>query len=126
MSALPERLKLVRSHKGLTQRQLAERLNLSPSTIALYETGNRNPDPDMLKKLADFLDCSIDWLLGRVTLDEVHQLNGSFRLAHDKHDSSNDILAAHRTDDPTTVLPADARRSLEEFQSYVLEKYGKK
>lgn len=102
MNTLPERLKMIRTQRGWTQRQVAQKMNISPSTIALYETGDRNPDPLMLKRLADFFNCSVDWLLGR-----------------------EEILAAHRSDDPTQELPAEARQSLEEFKAYIIEKYGK-
>lgn len=113
MEILPQRLKQVRERRGLTQRQLAAILSVSPSTIALYETGDRKPDPAMLRKLADVLGCTTDFLLGRVdNPDEYLKYNGT--------------LAAHRTDDPLKELPEEARRSLEEFQEYILRKYGKK
>lgn len=112
MEILPQRLKQAREKRGLTQRQLAALLNVSPSTIALYETGDRKPDPAMLRRLADALDCTADYLLGR-----VDDRNLSF---------TNGTLAAHRTDDPLKDLPEEARKSLEEFQEYILRKYGKK
>jgi transcriptional regulator with XRE-family HTH domain len=126
MNVLPERLKIIRKHRGWTQRQLAKILNISPSTIALYETGDRNPDPTMLKKLADLLDCSVDWLLGRIAPEETYELNDLLDLEHDRPKRCKEVLAAHRSDDPTQELPEEARRSLQEFQEYILRKYGKK
>jgi transcriptional regulator with XRE-family HTH domain len=126
MCVLSKRLKLIRQHRGFTQRQLAKMLNVSPSTIALYETGNRSPDPAMLKRLADFLDCSVDWLLGRVGPEDIQQFNGAFNWANVPDFRKKEILAAHRRDDITQELPEEARRSLEEFQDYILKKYGKK
>lgn len=72
MNVLSKRLKAMRMKRGLTQRQMATKLNISPSSIALYETGGRNPDPDMLKRLADFLGCSTDYLLGRTDNPDPH------------------------------------------------------
>jgi transcriptional regulator with XRE-family HTH domain len=66
MNVLAERLKKARKQHQLTQRQLAAKLGISQSTVALYETGDRNPDPDTLNKLADFFNVSTDCLLGRV------------------------------------------------------------
>lgn len=109
VETLSYRLKLARRRKKLTQRQLAALINLSPSTIALYETGKREPDLDTLRKLADALDCTTDYLLGRTDPEDF-----------------NGTIAAHRTDDPLEELPEEARRSLEEFQEYILHKYGKK
>lgn len=126
MCVLFKRLKLIRQHRGFTQRQLAKMLNVSPSTIALYETGNRSPDPAMLKRLADFLDCSVDWLLGRVGPEDIQRFNGAFNWASAPDFRKREILAAHREDDITQELPEEARRSLEEFQDYILKKYGKK
>jgi transcriptional regulator with XRE-family HTH domain len=65
---LKDRLKTLRNEKNLTQRELARLLNLSPSTIAMYETGQRFPDPETLKKIADFFNVSIDYLLGRTDI----------------------------------------------------------
>lgn len=59
------RLKELRSEKGLTQRELANLIKLSPSTIAMYEAGQRTPDPEILQKLADYFGVSLDYLMGR-------------------------------------------------------------
>src|SRR5690606_4829360 len=75
MNVLSKRLKAMRMKRGLTQRQMATKLNISPSSIALYETGGRNPDPDMLKRLADFLGCSTDYLLGRTDDPDPYPFN---------------------------------------------------
>jgi len=60
-----DRLKELRYKKELSQRELASILNLSPSTIAMYETGQREPDAETLSKIADFFGVTIDYLLGR-------------------------------------------------------------
>lgn len=58
-------IKELRKTRGITQRQLAELLNLSPSTVAMYETGQRKPDSDTLQNIADLFEVSTDYLLGR-------------------------------------------------------------
>ena len=78
MSTLQERLKSLRSENKITQRKLANDLNCSYSTIALYETGHRNPDNDTLKKLADYFDVSTDYLLGRSDIKDLPK--GAFKL----------------------------------------------
>jgi transcriptional regulator with XRE-family HTH domain len=62
---IKERLKELRNERGINQRDLASYLNLSPSTIAMYETGQRVPDAETLGKIADYFQTSVDWLLGR-------------------------------------------------------------
>jgi len=68
MNTFGERLRYLREEKGLRQTELAKMLNLeSSSTISQYENPalNRIPDSHTLKKLADILDCSTDYLLCR-------------------------------------------------------------
>jgi len=62
---LPDVIKLLRSNKGLSQRELAKIFNVSPSTIAMYETGQRAPDTDTIQIFADFFNVTTDYLLGR-------------------------------------------------------------
>jgi transcriptional regulator with XRE-family HTH domain len=60
-----DRLKELRKEKNLTQEDLAKILEISRSTIAGYETERKEPDYETLKKIADFFNVSIDYLLGR-------------------------------------------------------------
>ena len=61
-----ERLKTLRKNASLTQTEIAKNLKISQQAYANYETGKRHPDQEMLKKIADFFDVSVDYLLGRV------------------------------------------------------------
>lgn len=65
MNILGERIKNLRKKNNLTQGQLAEKMNLTQASISGYETGDRQPDNEILTRIADFFDVSIDYLLGR-------------------------------------------------------------
>ncbi len=56
-------LKQLRMSKKLTQKQLAERLGVKRTTICMWETGNSSPSLEILKKIAQVLNCSIDELV---------------------------------------------------------------
>lgn len=56
-------LKNTRITLGLTQAQLANKLNMSPSTIGMYEQGRRKPNIESLRKLCTALNISVDELL---------------------------------------------------------------
>jgi len=58
------RLKLLRENKKITQAELSTILKISPSTIGMYEQGRREPDSSTLKKIANYFNVSIDYLLG--------------------------------------------------------------
>ena len=59
-----EKLRRLRRNKKLTQEQLANILQVSSGTIAMWETAKREPDFTMVQKIATFFDVSIDYLLG--------------------------------------------------------------
>ena len=52
-----DRLKYLREEKELKQAELATLLNISPSTIGMYERNYRKPDHDTLISIANFLMC---------------------------------------------------------------------
>ena len=60
-----DELKRLRKERGLTQVELAEKLNLSQSTIASWENGKRRPDLDLLPIIADFFGVSVDEIYGQ-------------------------------------------------------------
>lgn len=64
MAKFEERLKSIRKSKKITQNNLAETLNIYQSRIAKWENGLNEPNIEMLKKLAEALDTSIDYLVG--------------------------------------------------------------
>ncbi|AWK51016.1 XRE family transcriptional regulator [Clostridium beijerinckii] len=65
MSKFPIRLKELREEKGLLSKDFAKLMSVEPATITNWEKGNRFPKDDVLIKIADYFDCSTDYLLGR-------------------------------------------------------------
>lgn len=62
-------LKQIRNKKGLLQTKVAMDLNITQETVSSYETGRVLPLSDMLIKLADYYNTSIDYLLCRTKYD---------------------------------------------------------
>ncbi|MCM3168993.1 MULTISPECIES: helix-turn-helix domain-containing protein [Peribacillus] len=60
---LGARLKKLRSRQGLSQEELSKILGLTRGTYAHYEINKRQPDYDTLKKIADFFDVTLDYLI---------------------------------------------------------------
>lgn len=58
-------LKSLRTDHALSQPELAAELGISKSAVSMYEQGRREPDFTVLKKIADFFQVDIDYLLGR-------------------------------------------------------------
>lgn len=59
-----EILKKLRIERGLSQKELTDRLAINRSTYARYETSSTQPDFDTLKLLAEFFNVTTDYLLG--------------------------------------------------------------
>ncbi|WP_127486825.1 helix-turn-helix domain-containing protein [Paenibacillus ehimensis] len=72
MKTLAKNLRKVRTRKGLTQIQLAQRLRVNNATISKWESGSYEPNLEQLVSISKELDVSIDWLLSREDkLDQV-------------------------------------------------------
>ncbi|QAS52420.1 helix-turn-helix domain-containing protein [Halobacillus litoralis] len=56
--------KLRKEHK-LSQRELGEKVQISESSVSMYERNEREPSFEITNKFADFFDVSSDYLLGR-------------------------------------------------------------
>lgn len=59
------RLKKLREEFHMTQQELADKLSGAKSTIAMYENETRKPSMEVLIKLSEIFNCSIDYLLGK-------------------------------------------------------------
>lgn len=66
------RIKELRLRRGLTQDQIAEKLNMNRANFSHYERDTAVPPSEMLGKIADILNTSADYLLGRT----VEGING--------------------------------------------------
>ena len=60
-----DRLKQLRTESGLSQKELAKLMQVSPSIISSYETGERTPSLENLLSLSDVFKCTTDYLLGK-------------------------------------------------------------
>ncbi len=63
-STFGQQLRSLRESFGLTQAQLASKLDVSSSAIGMYEQGRREPDSAMLTKICTELNTTTDYLLG--------------------------------------------------------------
>lgn len=55
--------KELRDKKGVTQQEIAKQLNISRTTVAMWENGSSKPRADKLVQLAQILGCTVDELL---------------------------------------------------------------
>ena len=68
-----KRLREMRMKRKLTQQMTADSADIALRTLQNYEQGIREPSYDILVKLADTLDVSLDYLFGRTDDPESHR-----------------------------------------------------
>lgn len=73
MADLGKRIQKLRKENGLTQQELAVKVKISHPQIVRYETKNVQPPADVLSRLADVFDVSIDYLVNGNKSDKVEQ-----------------------------------------------------
>lgn len=110
---LGNKIKELRDSKSLTQADLAKLLDVSPSTVGMWEQNRRTPDIDILKKLSDILDVSVDYLLGKT--DIKNYLN----------DPMNTIALHTDAELDYSDLTDEAKEEVKNFIDYIRVKYKK-
>ncbi|WP_148138287.1 helix-turn-helix domain-containing protein, partial [Olsenella sp. HMSC062G07] len=68
---LNENIKAFRKAKGLSQEELAIRLNVVRQTVSKWEQGRSVPDADMLIALSETLETPVSALLGEAVVEEA-------------------------------------------------------
>ena len=73
MNNLSDKIKQLRKSQKITQKQLADYLNISIINIQRFEYGSRRPSLDNLIALADYFNVSLDYLVGRTDNPEINK-----------------------------------------------------
>jgi HTH-type transcriptional regulator, competence development regulator len=88
---LSERLKIARKMNKLTQEELAKKVKATKGTISNYENEHSSPSPEMLNDLADVLDVSTDFLLGRTNKPDRSAVQSNNSNNDDNYDPMSEI-----------------------------------
>ena len=75
---MKERIREMRRQNGLTQAELAVKLGISASAVGMYEQGRREPDHEILRRMASVFHCSIDYLVGAPEGRELDRMIDDF------------------------------------------------
>ena len=119
------RIKELRTSKNLTQEDIAKMVKVSKATISNYEKGKVSPPIELLIKLAERYDVSIDWLCG-LSNEEIPRLmsygDAFFRLVEiDKviGFSVEDVTFCSNLRGTAVLFDATLTKALEEYQEMV-------
>lgn len=67
------KLKFLREKRKISQQKLAMDLNVNQNTVSRYENGSRQADYEMLIKIADYFNVSVDYLLDRTDNPKINK-----------------------------------------------------
>lgn len=104
-----EKLKEARKKAGLSQEQFAEKMNVSRSAIAKWETDKGMPDVNNLKVMSQLLNVSIDYLLDEDEKISFNEMKESINL--DEYEKSGkcrdkkDAVCYAKNSDATKIYP---------------------
>ena len=98
-------LKVLRIKSGLTQQEMADKLNISRSSIGMYENGEREPSFELLETIADYFNVDMNYLLGKKESSE--NIPQGYYLNEDARD-----MAQFLYDNPEYKVLFDATRKV--------------
>lgn len=102
-------LKKLREDFEMSQEVLAQKLNVSPSTIGMYETNKRQPNYETLLKISSIFNCSIDYLLGNTDEKQF------------KNDFNSGLLKIGLSMKDYTPPTEEQKKQIEDFARFVLK-----
>jgi methanogenic corrinoid protein MtbC1 len=106
MSDFGTRLKSIRKLKKMTQKELAEMLNVTQSTIANYESNLRFPGEANLKEISDLLHISTDYLLGISEETKAVKVSGVVDFSKLKEDLLDSLLKGDESGATKIIIEA--------------------
>ena len=111
MKEFAKRLKWQREDRHASKKFVAERIDIPYTTYCGYESGAREPNLEMLVRIADFYDVTLDYLLGRV----------------ENPLSVKQILEISSSDEELDeLLTNEGRKELETYREFLRQKYDGK
>lgn len=99
---LGNRIRILREEKSISQLELAKILNIANTTLSQYESGKRIPSDSIKKKIADYFNVSIDYLLGRTDVKNSYD--------------SADKITESLNDDPELAQFGDSLKDREDLK----------
>jgi len=100
-------LRYLREEMELSQVDLAKKLNITSQALSQYELNKRMPDIEMINKIADFFNVSVDYLLGRTDEKKI--------ILDSVNDASIEYYADNKIIKDINGLSPESKKDLEEY-----------
>lgn len=74
------RLQKALSFSKMTQKQLAQKVGITEASISHYLKGDRSPRASVVAKIAEALNCNVEFLLGTSDINEKNEFDNLYRM----------------------------------------------
>jgi len=109
MTTIGKRIKELRQNKNLTQEEFGKIFGIVKSTVSMYESGKSTPDDELKKKIANYFNVTLDYLMGVTDIKNPYiDINSKIIKANEKID--------------VTDLPEEAIKQVEEYVEFIRHK----
>lgn len=129
MSNFPSKIKKLRIENGLTQKQIAESLNVSQNAIYNWENGKREPNLDMIKQIAKYFDFPLylllddNYELGDIALEKKRaRIIGDTEMTEPPKPFTVPLSSHNNYDGSIRVNPNPEREKLDEEAQKIIIK----
>ncbi|WP_241774465.1 MULTISPECIES: helix-turn-helix transcriptional regulator [Lysinibacillus] len=113
-----DRIKEQRKKMRYTQKELADKVNVSPQVISNWERGYTEPSADDINQLSEVLDCTSDYLLGRSNRPDNKK---NHLLTKDERDIAKQIIEFTQNIEKSDGLSFDGEPMSEEAKESLIE-----
>jgi transcriptional regulator with XRE-family HTH domain len=107
---LGKRIKELRGNKSITQEELAQILGTTRPTLSNWELDRTRPDYDMIKKITDYFNVTIDYI---VSGDTEGIIPGAKIVIYDNEDRIIDI----------SMLPPEVKKQVDDYIKFLKDQY---
>lgn len=81
--------------RNVSNKELSSAIGVSSGNVSDWKSGKSKPNIDALSKIADYLDCSVDYLLGRTNVPEVNRRTKIVSIAEQFENADSAKVAAY-------------------------------
>jgi transcriptional regulator with XRE-family HTH domain len=111
-----DRLKNLRIEKELSQEDLSRILNITRAAVSGYETGRNEPSYEVLSKLSNIFDCSIDYLLGKVDNKKLSIIGGEL-LPQELRELGVEYYIVNKEAKENGITPEEMRKMIKAIKA---------
>jgi len=106
MTIIGDRITILRTRKGITQKKLAQLSNITEASLSRYENGLREPKINTLIKISDVLDSTVDYLIGKTDIENGVIVN-KLTIPEKLRDIKTEYLLIARDLEKLRISPKD-------------------